>query len=147
MPVIPPISRGDNVIARRLPRLAGVGAAAFVTVSSTVVTAVTTAVAGAAPAMAISDRGDSGGGLSGFQTAAIYLGIPVATAAVLAFLVYLPSLVSGPRYRPGRQWSAPAVWFGAPTGDAAAAEAAAAAVAVSELAPATALGGGASARW
>jgi hypothetical protein len=143
MPVIPPISRGDNVIARRLPRLAGVGAAAFVTVSSTVVTA----VAGASPAMAISDRGDSGAGLSGFQTAAIYLGIPVATAAVLAFLVYLPSLVSGPRYRPGRQWSAPAVWFGAPVGDVAAGEAAAAAVAETELPSATALGGGASARW
>lgn len=142
VPVIPPISRGDNVIARRLPRLAGVGAAAFVTITSTVVIG----VAGAAPAMAISDRGATGGGLSGFQTVAIYLGIPVATAVVLAFLVYLPSLVSGPRYRPGRPWNAPAVWFGAPAGEAAAAEAAAAA-ALTELPSATVLGGGASARW
>jgi hypothetical protein len=100
--------------------------------------------AAAAPALAVGQVGqvgDPGGRLTWVQTVLIYVGIPVAVAVVIAFLVYLPSLVRGPRYRPGRPWTAGSVWFGGP-GDAPEALAA-----VTTLPPATVEGGGASARW
>lgn len=98
-------------------------------------------VAGAAPALAIGERGDPGGGLTWVQTVLIYLGIPVAAFVALAMLVYLPSLVRGPRYRPGRPWTSGSVWFGGPADpDAAVGE-------VTSLPPSTIEGGGASARW
>ena len=94
-------------------------------------------LATAAPALAIGERGDPGGRLTWVQTVLIFVGIPVAAALVITFLVYLPSMVRGPRYRPGRPWTAGSVWFGGPT-DAAPAEV-----------PPSAIneGGGASARW
>jgi hypothetical protein len=78
------------------------------------------------------------------QTVLIYIGIPVAAALVITFLVYLPSLIRGPRYRPGRPWTAGSVWFGGTTD---AAEAARSAGSAETLPPATTQGGGASARW
>lgn len=94
-------------------------------------------LATAAPALAIGERGDPGGRLSWVQTVLIFVGIPVAVALVITFLVYLPSMVRGPRYRPGRPWTAGSVWFGGPT-DAAPGE-----VPPSDITE----GGGASARW
>jgi hypothetical protein len=91
--------------------------------------------------MAIGQRGTPGGKLTPLTTFALFVGVPVGVAAVIAFLVVLPSMVSGPRYRPGRPWTAGASWFAEPAGGEVAAEA------VTTLPPATAEGGGASARW
>jgi hypothetical protein len=99
------------------------------------------ALLAAGPAMAIGERGTPGHKMSGIETLAIFLGIPLAAATVIAFLVFLPSIVNGPRYRPGRQWSATTAWFGEPISSEAAASA------ITTLPPATLQGGGASARW
>ena len=95
----------------------------------------------AGPALAIGERGTPGDKLSAIETAAIFVGIPVAVAATIAFLVFLPSIVNGPRYRPGRPWTATTAWFGEAIGSEATANA------IATLPPATVNGGGASARW
>lgn len=71
------------------------------------------AVSLAAPAVAATrDDGEQPGpGLSSGQALLIYLGVPLAVAAVVALLTYLPSIARGPRYRPGRTWTANPVWF------------------------------------
>ncbi|MEO8329376.1 MAG: hypothetical protein ABI586_05165 [Candidatus Nanopelagicales bacterium] len=38
--------------------------------------------------------------------------LPLATYAVIALLVYTPSWVRGPKYRPGLQWWAEPAWIG-----------------------------------
>jgi hypothetical protein len=101
----------------------------------------TSLVCTAVPALAIGERGTPGGKLTPLTTFAIFVGIPVAVAALIAFLVVLPSMVRGPRYRPGRPWNAAASWFAEPAGGEVAAEA------ITTLPPATLGGGGASARW
>jgi hypothetical protein len=109
--------------------------------SSISVAVIGSALLAAGPAMAIGERGTPGGKLSAIETVAIFLGIPLAAATTIAFLVFLPSMVNGPRYRPGRSWSATTSWFGEPIGSEAAA------AAITTLPPATVQGGGASARW
>ena len=52
--------------------------------------------------------------LSG-HTILVFVGIPVLVAAVLALLVFAPSIANGPRYRPGLSWWAPPVWINGPT--------------------------------
>jgi hypothetical protein len=99
---------------------------------------------GAGTLLAVGEIGDPGHGLTWVQTVLIYVGIPVAAALIITFLVYLPSLIRGPRYRPGRPWTAGSVWFGGTTD---AAEAARSAGSAESLPPATTEGGGASARW
>lgn len=101
---------------------------------------IASAIVAAAPAMAIGERGTPGHKLSALTTVALFLGVPLAAAAVIAFLVFLPSIVSGPRYRPGRPWSATASWFGESAGTALMPE-------ITGLPEATREGGGASARW
>jgi hypothetical protein len=98
-------------------------------------------VLAAGPALAIGERGTPGDKLGWVETMGIFVGIPLGVAAVIAFLVFLPSIVSGPRYRPGRPWTATASWFGEPIGSETAA------AAITTLPPATLDGGGASARW
>ena len=44
----------------------------------------------------------------------IYLLAPLAILLGIALLVALPSLVRAPRYRPGRGWGTPPVWFAGP---------------------------------
>jgi hypothetical protein len=51
--------------------------------------------------------------LSG-QTLLVFAGIPVLFAAVMALLVFAPSIAKGPRYRPGLSWWAPPVWINGP---------------------------------
>ena len=99
---------------------------------------------GAGTLLAIGEIGDPGHGLTWVQTVLIYIGIPVAASLIITFLVYLPSMIRGPRYRPGRPWTAGSVWFGGTTD---AAEAARSAGPADTLPPATTEGGGASARW
>jgi hypothetical protein len=106
-----------------------------------VVAAIISTVIAAGPALAIGERGTPGDKMSAIETTAIFLGIPLGVAAVIAFLVFLPSIVSGPRYRPGRPWTATASWFGEPLGSETAA------ASMTTLPPATLDGGGASARW
>jgi hypothetical protein len=98
--------------------------------------------ASATPALALGERGDPGGHLTPIQTILIFAGIPLALFAIIAFLVCLPSIVSGPRYRPGRPWLLAGVWFSGPTGGTIMSAADAA-----ELPESTRSGGGASARW
>lgn len=40
--------------------------------------------------------------------------IPLALFAVIALLAYLPVLVKGERYTPGRSWRGETEWFGGP---------------------------------
>jgi hypothetical protein len=50
--------------------------------------------------------------MSIIDTALIYVGIPLAITAVLAFGVYGRSALHQPsRYRPGRPWAFGPVWF------------------------------------
>lgn len=51
--------------------------------------------------------------LSG-HTVLVFVGIPALVVAVLALLVFAPSIAKGPRYRPGLSWWAPPVWIGGP---------------------------------
>ena len=109
----------------------------------------------ASPAFAyIRDDGDDPGpGLTVLETIAIYLGVPALVTALIFALVYVPSMVRGPRYRPGVSWWASPTWFrgsasapapatgSSPTAVATAAGSAAAVVDDSGE------GGGASARW
>ncbi len=94
----------------------------------------------ASPAFATTyrdDGDDPGPTMPLWQVFGIIFGIPALLFALIALLVYLPSMRHGPRYRPGVGWWAAPVWFGGP----AAAEARVAA------ATPTSDGGGASARW
>ena len=61
--------------------------------------------------------------------------LPLSTYAVIAVLVYAPSWVSGPKYRPGLHWWAEPAWIGGGDLDSA-----------SRAEPADE-GGGCSARW
>ncbi len=95
----------------------------------------------AGPAFAADDGEVSGSGLSALQTLGIFVGIPLAAYLLIVFLVLLPSLVRGPRYRPGRAWTAQPVWFSGPD------EPTAALAAVDTDAAKSVVGGGASASW
>ena len=52
--------------------------------------------------------------LSG-HTVLVFAGIPVLIIAVVALLVFAPSIATGPRYRPGLSWWAPPVWINGPS--------------------------------
>jgi hypothetical protein len=52
--------------------------------------------------------------LSG-HTLLVFVGIPALVVAVVALLVFAPSIATGPRYRPGLSWWAPPVWIGGPS--------------------------------
>ena len=97
----------------------------------------------ASPAFA-ANRADGSGSLSGLQILGVFVGIPVGLFVIIALLVSLPTIVGGPRYRPGVTWWASPVWFGGPEGlDSATPEEIASAL--PEQAPTS--GGGTSARW
>jgi hypothetical protein len=106
--------------------------------AGTVVVLTSAATLIASPAWAIPDDGaEPGTGLTVMETVLIYIGIPAALFAIIALLVWAPSLARGPRYRPGLSWAAEPVWFGGPAD----AEAAVAAATPNRD------GGGTSARW
>ncbi len=122
--------------ARRTPRLI---------VAAVVASGVSALVASATPAFAVGEKGDPGGHLSAVQTLLVFAGIPLSAFAVIAFLVCLPSIVSGPRYRPGRPWLFAGIWFGGPAKGSVLADGAQ--LPESTLPESTQSGGGASARW
>jgi hypothetical protein len=73
--------------------------------------------------------------MSGTELLGWFVLLPLATFSVIALLVYAPSWVRGPKYRPGLTWWAQPAWLGG--GDLASASA---------TEPADE-GGGCSARW
>jgi hypothetical protein len=70
----------------------------------------------ASPAMALNrdDGDDPGEGISDLEVLSIFVGIPVLSMAVIWVLVSIPSMIRGPRYRPGKEWQAGSEWYGAP---------------------------------
>jgi hypothetical protein len=60
------------------------------------------------------DGDDPGKGLSAMKVLGIYIGIPVGLFLLIALLVSIPSMIRGPRYRPGKEWQATPEWYGAP---------------------------------
>lgn len=68
------------------------------------------------PAMALNrdDGDDPGAGISDLKMLGIFVGIPVASMALIWILVSIPSMIRGPRYRPGKEWQANSEWYGAP---------------------------------
>lgn len=71
------------------------------------------------PAMALTrDDGDEPGeGISKLKVLGIFVGIPIALFALIWILVSIPSMIRGPRYRPGKDWEATPEWYGAPGDD------------------------------
>lgn len=109
-----------------------------------IATVLTTAV----PAFAVDDGEVPASKLSVQATLGIFVGIPAAIFAFIALLVFLPSIMRGPRYRPGRGWDAQPLWFGAPENAQSVLEVTSNSIALPEgpVRPEM-LGGGASARW
>ncbi len=77
-------------------------------------------------------------GLSLLEGLLLYLLAPAAILFVVAALVWLPGMLRGTGYRPGRAWSAAPLWFGGPPDPTAAVEAAT---------PGSMARGGASGSW
>ncbi len=71
------------------------------------------------PAMALNrdDGDDPGESISRMKLLSIFVGIPVLSMALIWLLCSIPSMVRGPRYRPGKEWQADAEWYGAPGSD------------------------------
>jgi hypothetical protein len=46
------------------------------------------------------------------EVLAIFVGIPLLVILTVSLLVYAPSWVHGPRYRPGQPWDSKSEWFG-----------------------------------
>lgn len=96
----------------------------------TVLTALSTVLLTAGPALARSDPNgpaegaEPGAGLSVAATIALYFLVPLAIMAAIAAAVLLPGLFRGGRYRPNMGWTAPPVWFAGPLDPAAAVAAA-----------------------
>ncbi|GAA0619030.1 hypothetical protein GCM10009547_21780 [Sporichthya brevicatena] len=107
----------------------------------------------ASPAMALTrdDGDDPGEGISNLKVIGIFVGIPVGLLALIWLVVSIPYMIRGPRYRPGKEWTAEAEWYGAPGEDGPAALESGSADPALEGAPADAgtdaAGGGTSARW
>jgi hypothetical protein len=78
-----------------------------------VVALVAIPVLAAVPAQA-SDKEGGGWGLGLGPTLGIFVGIPLGLFLLSVLLGTLPELLRGPRYRPGRDWNYPPVWFGGP---------------------------------
>jgi hypothetical protein len=73
----------------------------------------------AAPALANDPTGpadgdDPGKGLSPGATILRFVVLPVVVAGVIGLLAWLPGNLRAHRYRPGRGWDAPPVWFAGP---------------------------------
>lgn len=73
-------------------------------------------VLAAAPAFALDpdDGDDPGPPISALEVVLIFGVIPIGVFLLIALLVSLPSIVNGPRYRPGLGWQGAPQWYGAP---------------------------------
>ena len=59
-----------------------------------------------------------------FEGLMLYVIAPGAILLLIVAVVWLPGMVRSSRYRPGRGWTAPPLWFGGPPDPAAAVESA-----------------------
>ena len=62
--------------------------------------------------------------LTFFESLLLYVVAPAAILLLIVAVVWLPGMVRSSRYRPGRGWTAPPLWFGGPPDPAAAVESA-----------------------
>ena len=53
--------------------------------------------------------------MSGFDFLVVLILLPLAAAAVISLLAYLPSVTKDRGYEPGRSWRGEVEWFGGPT--------------------------------
>ena len=60
------------------------------------------------------DGDDPGKGMSALKVVGTFIGIPVGLFLLIALLVSIPSMIKGPKYRPGKEWQATPEWYGAP---------------------------------
>jgi hypothetical protein len=60
------------------------------------------------------DGDDPGPSLGRMKVLGIFVGIPLAAFLLIALVVSIPSMIRGPRYRPGKEWQATPEWYGAP---------------------------------
>jgi hypothetical protein len=44
----------------------------------------------------------------------LFVGVPAALFVGISLLAIAPSIIKGPRYRPGEEWNAQPEWFGVP---------------------------------
>ncbi|MGQ0629591.1 MAG: hypothetical protein ACT4P1_01000 [Sporichthyaceae bacterium] len=57
---------------------------------------------------------DPGNPISTLKAIGLFGVIPIAAFALIWLTVSLPSMMRGPRYRPGQSWNAQSQWIGAP---------------------------------
>lgn len=55
---------------------------------------------------------NSGPSVSTLHVLSIFVGIPLLVILTVSLLVYAPSWMHGPRYRPGQPWASKSEWFG-----------------------------------
>ncbi|MGQ0624561.1 MAG: hypothetical protein ACT4PP_07930 [Sporichthyaceae bacterium] len=60
------------------------------------------------------DGDDPGASISTLEVIGVFGVIPIAAFALIWLVVSLPSMMRGPRYRPGQNWTAQSQWIGAP---------------------------------
>jgi hypothetical protein len=73
--------------------------------------------AGPALAKVKPDDGESSGPALGLgNTILLFVIVPVGAFLVISALSLLPSMLSRPRYRPGKPWDHPSRWVGGPAG-------------------------------
>jgi hypothetical protein len=88
------------------------------------------------------DGDDPGRQLTALENLLLFVVAPLGLFLVIALLVLAPSIVRGPRYRPGLSWWAEPVWLGGPSGPGAGDV-----DSIIRAVEPTRDGGGASARW
>jgi hypothetical protein len=74
-------------------------------------------LASAGPALATckaDDGGQCGGSLGAGDTILLFVVIPIGAFLIIAGLSVLPSALSRPRYRPGKEWDHDSQWFNGP---------------------------------
>ncbi|HUR75554.1 MAG TPA: hypothetical protein VMZ00_14830 [Sporichthya sp.] len=99
----------------RAGRRAGLRAGIVSAVLAYFTVAVSALVASPAFAALHRDDGDDPGpGMSKLKVLGVYVGIPVAAFVLIWVVVSIPSMIRGPRYRPGKDWEATPEWYGAP---------------------------------
>jgi hypothetical protein len=118
MPAPGPPDRIRPAIFANVSRVNAVRPSRFVVLVALLASWIGSNVCGAAPALATAHRSDGdnpGPEISPLKAVLLFAGIPLGALALIALVVSLPSLMRGPRYRPGRGWQGTPEWYGAPT--------------------------------
>lgn len=73
-------------------------------------------LAAGTPAFATApDQWDAAPPVPALHVLLVLVAIPLALAAVISFLVYVPSLARGENHQPGQAWRNEPEWFGGPS--------------------------------